>query len=361
MGFFSRCKKVVTKMAEFLNLKTDPEAKKAKGLSDEQLIVQLSSTRRSLTSSIFGTVANIALGVVCPVFAVSAAINTVQTIATGINHHRIRKEIKERKRDPKFKAALESCDKPLKDISLGIGIKAATTVISVGLVGFEKTLDGFAQVVHHGMHQATAGAVTHPVQQTAFHAYGHHSGHTSVHQGTYHASHHHHSGDDTAQNDSSSQHRDLNSKTAKFKHDHPKWAAADEKVQHIVGFPGNTIEGVLTQHTQNHIDATTSWSKLKEMTPNAVNVSLEESLKVPGQAFVIGASGELIPSSLSAAEEVTQRIFEHQDEKRAKKYVRDSQDLKGRGNLTASEEANMASKQVILLTELRSKQEANSK
>jgi hypothetical protein len=68
-------KHAIKRLAERLNFKADTALQSASSLNDEALVAKASSTRRAVSSAVFGTVANSVVAVACPPFLGAAAVD----------------------------------------------------------------------------------------------------------------------------------------------------------------------------------------------------------------------------------------------------------------------------------------------
>lgn len=163
MGLWSLIKKSSRFVGEKLNLITDHKVKgDISDMSDEKLIAKQMSTRMAVASTTTGVVINTVLGFALPLFWIGAGVSAYQMGVSATNRHRVRREVKARKKkDPIFAQKLKEHDTPVRDIAIGCSLKAVLSAATIGIVGAEHIGSGFADfAAHHSMHHATQHIVT---------------------------------------------------------------------------------------------------------------------------------------------------------------------------------------------------------
>ena len=140
------------KAAELFNLKTDRKIRDGiTDMSDEQLLAKKRATTRSVTSSVTGLSINIALSVIMPAYAAASVVNLWQMGVSAINKHRVRREIKQRRKNkPGFARLERNNSHQFKDIGIGFGVKAALSAVTLGIIGGGEVINDFHEfAVHH--------------------------------------------------------------------------------------------------------------------------------------------------------------------------------------------------------------------
>lgn len=138
---------------ETTNLKTDHKVRDSiQKMTNSEILSKKASAIRGVSSSTTGVVFNTVLGIPCPVFFVGTTVNAWQLNVSAINLHRIRQEIQRRvEKDPGFAAQHQYHRKRriLRNVLIGVTIKACICTLVVGIVGFDNVADNFAELGHH--------------------------------------------------------------------------------------------------------------------------------------------------------------------------------------------------------------------
>ncbi|KAJ0122532.1 hypothetical protein J7T55_003045 [Diaporthe amygdali] len=181
-----RCQKGATKVVEFLHYKTDGSLKKGniQSLSDTELIKKQHLTRTAVASSVTGVSAGSIISVACPVAAVGVGISAWTMAVSCINRHRVRQEVKQRARsNADFAKTLREQDrnrKKARDIAVGVSLRGALSVSTMGIVGFDTIAQNFADLGSATI-GSTAAAATDATSNAAVQSVSHGATHVASH------------------------------------------------------------------------------------------------------------------------------------------------------------------------------------
>jgi hypothetical protein len=93
-----------------------------------------------------------------PAFAVPAAISAVQLGVSVTNLIRVAREVERRKERPEFAALLEKDHHLLRDITIGVVVRATLCGVTVGIVGGGEIVNAFHDfAVEHALDHTVAG------------------------------------------------------------------------------------------------------------------------------------------------------------------------------------------------------------
>lgn len=247
-----RFRKGATKVVEILHYKTDGSLKKGniQNLSDTKLIKKQHLTRTSVASSVTGVSAGIVASVACPVAAVGVGISAYTMAVSCINRHRVRKEVKRRAMsDANFAKILHEQDRKREkafDIAVGVTVRGALAVATMGIVGFDTMGHNFADLGSAAVEGAnvTTDATSNTAVQAASHGATHVASYGAHHVASHAAAHAAGGGNDppdapnpTANHATNHQH---------FMDKHPHAAALDASFHKVTsGIADKTAEAII--------------------------------------------------------------------------------------------------------------------
>lgn len=299
--------KRATKVFEFLNLKTDGSLKNGKiqYLSDNELIRKQHMTRTSVASSVTGVTGGIVITLACPVVAVGLAITSTQMTVACINRHRVRREVKQRARnDVNFAKILSQQDRTSKkagDIALGVSVRAALTVATMGIVGFDTVAQnltdlGGAAVVGSAAGAATDATGTAAAVQAASHGAAHGASHVVSHAAVHAAGG---AADPSSGTASAADH--ATTIHQQFTQAHPYAAAGDASLHKATQGISDKVAEVLSGRTGLQFTADSGLHEIQDVWHSA-DGDAKTKLVFLEQAVVDGGTAELVQPLQQASE-----------------------------------------------------------
>lgn len=299
--------KRATKVAEFLNFKTDGSLKKGKiqNLSDNELIRKQHMTRTSVASSVVGVTGGIVITLACPVVAVGLAITSTQMTVACINRHRVRREVKQRARgDVNFAKILTEQDrtsKKARDIALGVSVRAALTVATMGIVGFDTVAQnltdlGSAAVVGSAADAATDATGTAAAVQAASHGAAHGASYVVSHAAAHAAGE---AADPSSASGSAAEH--VTTIHQQFTEAHPHAAAGDASFHKVTQGISDKVAEVVSGKTGLQFTADSGLHEIQHVWHEA-DGDAGTKLVFLEQAVVDGGTAELVQPLQQASE-----------------------------------------------------------